>query len=1055
MDNVAIRSSITVKLIGYLLAVSVAPLLVFGVTSYDLARSAIVSLASDYNARLLANQRDYLMLQSEQVASLATNIAGVEDIGNVLAAAEAGDSYSALATQARLGYILSSYSSLKGLASIDLFTPQGRHFHVGDTLDASTVRTDLHRHFYAATVGSRQSIVWHGVEDNVNAASTHRKVLVATKLIRHVHPDRLELEPVGIVVINYSTEHLHEHFRRLEVGAGGYLMVVDGQERLLFHPDKSLIGQPLLPEFKALLKGVQGRVAVRLGDQDVLLNYLHLEQMDWYVVSVLPQASLTAPMARIGGAGLAVLLACFAVIGGVAVRYSRRVVEPIRAISEGFRDIQRDQLERVLPLPPPRTQDEIGKMVGWFNAFLDNLHARRRSEEELRQAKESAEKANRSKGEFLANMSHEIRTPMNAIIGMTQLALEARSLDEQRDFIVKANRSSQSLLGLINDILDFSKIEAGKLELEHVPLSLNELMSELADVFASTAQEKGIELLFDVALDIPSTLSGDPLRLRQILQNLIGNALKFTAAGEVVVRVERLYEDAERVMCGFSVHDTGIGIAPEHLPHLFQSFFQTDSSVTRQYGGTGLGLAISKRFVELMGGRIGVESEYGKGSCFWFQLPLARCQDDAARPAEPVPTPVYEQRVLIVDDNASARDILGAMCASFGLKVRAVSSSQEALDELGRGLEGRPYELVLLDYHMPGLDGLETSRRIHQRQELARLPTVIMASMNECLVIAQQAQAAGVQACLHKPVTPSALLDTLQRALHISSPQAVRPPGHRPGGARDVPRHLRGKRILLVEDNRLNQEVALHFLRGAGLEVDVASQGAEALERVSQGRYDAVLMDCQMPVMDGYEATRRIRALPRFSRLPIIAMTANALKEDRERSLAAGMSEHLTKPLNASNLYQTLGRWLAPGSESEEGQQLAPPVAAAPGGVAAERPGPGHVDMDTALLNLDGDVDLYRTVVEMFIGEAPACWEQFRTARDGGDREGATRAAHTLKSLAANIGAEPLREHALRLEAGARDNDEPTLAVSTPAFEQELSQVLAILKGFLGSRPAS
>ncbi|HYO57013.1 hybrid sensor histidine kinase/response regulator [Archangium sp.] len=1049
----AIRSSITVNLIGYLLAVSVAPLLVFGVTSYDLARSAIVSLASDYNARLLANQLDYLMLQSEQVASLATNIAGVEDIGNALASADASDSYSALATQARLGYILSSYSNLTGLASIDLFTPLGRHFHVGDTLDASTVRTDLRRRFYATTVGSPQSIVWHGVEDNINAASTYRKVLVATKLIRRIHPNRPELEPVGIVVINYSTDHLYEHFRRLDVGVGGYLMVVDGQGRLIFHPDKSLIGQPLLPEFKALLNGVYGTVALRLGDQDVLLDYLRLEQMGWHVVSVLPQASLTAPMARIGGAGLAVLLACFAVIGGVAVSYSRRVVAPIRAISEGFRHIQQDQLEQVLPLPPPRTQDEIGKMVGWFNAFLDNLHARRRSEEELRQAKESAEKANRAKGEFLANMSHEIRTPMNAIIGMTQLALDARSLDERRDFIVKASHSAQSLLGIINDILDFSKIEAGKLELEHVPVFLNELISGLADVFANTAQDKDIELLFDVAPDIPSGLSGDPLRLRQVLQNLIGNALKFTTAGEVVVRVEKLSEDAERVVCRFSVRDTGIGIAPEHLPHLFQSFFQTDSSVTRRYGGTGLGLAISKRFVELMGGQIGVESECGKGSCFWFQLPLARRPADSDRPPEPVPTPVRDLRVLVVDDNASARDILSAMCASFGFEARAVASGQEALDELARGMDGHPYDLVLLDYHMPGIDGIETSRRLHQRQEPARLPTVIMASMNECPGIAQQAQAAGVQAYVHKPVTPSTLLDTIQRALRTPSTQAEATPGRRGRGSQAIPRHLRGKRILLVEDNRLNQEVALHFLRRAGLEVDVASQGAEALDHLFQGSYDAVLMDCQMPVMDGYEATRRIRALPRFSRLPIIAMTANALEGDRERSLEAGMNEHLSKPIDANNLYQTLGRWLAQHSGGEEGQQE-PTTATAPGAAATERPDPRHVNMDAALFNLDGDVGLYRAVAEMFLGDAPACWEQFRTARDGGDREGATREAHTLKSLAANIGAEMLQEYARRLEAASRDNDEPTVAASAPALEQELAQVIAILKGFLGSRSA-
>jgi signal transduction histidine kinase/DNA-binding response OmpR family regulator len=1025
---VALRSSITLKLTGYLLAVSVAPLLVFGVTSYDLARSAIVHQASDYNTRLLDNQREYLMLQSEQVAGLANNIASVEEIGNALAITGSGDSYSALATKARLGYILSGFSSLKGLVSIDLATPQGQHFHMGDTLDDSTVRADLRMRLYTATVNAKQSIVWHGVEDNINTASAHRKVLVATKLIRRVHPAKLELEPVGIVVIQYSTDYLHEHFKQLAVGSGGYLMVVDSQARLLFHPDKALIGQPLLPEFRELLRSEEPTVALRLGDEDVLLSHLPLPQLGWHVVSILPQASLTAPMASIGGAGLAVLLVCFAAIGAVAVAYSRRVVVPIRAISEGFRNIQQDRLDQVHPLPPPRTQDDIGKMVSWFNAFLDNLHARRRSEEELRQAKELAEQANRSKGEFLANMSHEIRTPMNAIIGMTQLALETDSLEERRDFIAKASRSAQSLLGVINDILDFSKIEAGKLELESVPMSVPELMSGLADVFASTAQDKGLELLFDVAPTLPPGLAGDPLRLRQVLQNLISNALKFTPAGEVVVRVEKLSEERGQVVCRFSVRDTGIGIAPEQLPKLFQSFFQTDSSVTRKYGGTGLGLAISKRLVDLMGGRIGVESEPDKGSLFWFQLPLAK-SDTVVPPTQPVPTLPQGLRVLVVDDNASARHILQSMCTAFGFSTRAVQGGQEALEEVARGLDGRPYDLVLLDYHMPGIDGLETSRRIHQRENLARLPTIIMASMDERPGILPQALAAGIQAYMNKPVTASALLNAIQKALRPVSAQAQPEPRRHGSAVQSAPRHLRGKRVLLVEDNRLNQEVALHFLRRAGLEVEVAAHGGEALERLSHSTYDAVLMDCQMPVMDGYEATRRIRALPGLSQLPIIAMTANALAGDRERSLEAGMNEHLSKPIDVNHLYQTLGRWLAE--------------------VSAPQP----VNVEKALQRLDGDTSLYRMVAELLLTDAPAQVEQLRNARAAGDWVSAMRAAHTLKSLAANVGAEELQEQAQVLESALGRHEEPAVAQAAPAFEQELARVLAAIQAFLAAPP--
>ncbi|MFL5343982.1 MAG: ATP-binding protein [Hyalangium sp.] len=908
----ALRSSITVKLIGYLLAVSVVPLLVFGVTSYEMSRQALVSVANDYNARLLASQRDYLMLQAEQVESLATNIANVEEIGNSLAAADASPekkgAYSALETQARVGSILSGYSSLKGLVSIDLFTPRGKHFHVGDVLDTSRVNVELRKQLYRATLESPQSIVWHGVEDNLNAASAYPKVLVATRLVRRVDPNIPDLQVVGIIVINYSVDYLYEHFKSLDLGPDAYLMIIDSHGRLLFHPDKALIGQPVMPEFKVLLEGEQGTMAVRLAGQDVLLNHLHLEHLGWHVVSVLPQGSLTAPMARMGSAGVALLLLCFGAIGAVAVFYSRQVVAPIRAISEGFRNIQQDRLDEVSALPPPETQDEIGKMVGWFNAFLENLHSRRLSEAELRLAKELAEQANRSKGEFLANTSHEIRTPMNAILGMTQLALDAGSLDESRDYIIKASRSAKSLLGIINDILDFSKIEAGKLELEKVPLSLPELISGLGDVFSSTARDKGIELRFEVDPTLSEGLAGDPLRLRQVLQNLLANALKFTAKGEVVVRVEKRSEKDGQVSCRFSVRDTGIGIAREHLPRLFQSFSQADSSVTRQYGGTGLGLAICKRLVELMRGEIGVESEQGKGSCFWFQVALAKSE------------------------------------------AQEVEASSE-----------------------PGV-----------------LPAL---------------------------------------------------------------KHLQGAKVLLVEDNRLNQEVAVQFLRRVGVEVDIAQNGAEALERLERGPYEAVLMDCQMPVMDGYEATRRIRAIPRFAQLPIIAMTANAREWDRQRSLKAGMNAHLSKPIDVNALYQTLSGSLPHRSEKgtvpredltddflpqEEAEQLEPQ----------------HVNMQSALLNLDGNAELYLQVAEMFLGDAPACLAQFRVAWEGGDPECTVRAAHTLKGLAATVGAESLREHVRELEDALHAQDLPAITAKVPTVEEELIRVMATLKGLLEQRPA-
>jgi CheY-like chemotaxis protein/HPt (histidine-containing phosphotransfer) domain-containing protein len=375
-----------------------------------------------------------------------------------------------------------------------------------------------------------------------------------------------------------------------------------------------------------------------------------------------------------------------------------------------------------------------------------------------------------------------------------------------------------------------------------------------------------------------------------------------------------------------------------------------------------------------------------------------------------------------------------------------VVGGQEALDALTLGLEGHPYDLVLLDYHMPGIDGIETSRLLHQRKDLGRPPTVIMASMDERPAIARQALAAGVQAYVNKPVTASTLLDAIQKALHPSSTPSPPEPRRYEGSAQAAPRHLRGRRVLLVEDNRMNQEVALHFLRRAGLEVVVASHGAEALERLSQSAYDAILMDCQMPIMDGYEATRRIRTLPGLSELPIIAMTANALEGDRERSLEAGMSDHLSKPIDVNHLYQTLGRWLAQRPRSAAAPR-APPAA------AAEPPDSEHLNMSKALLRLDGDTGLYRMVAEMLISDAPAYVEQFRTARTCGDWVSAMRAAHTLKSLAANVGAERLQEHAMALEAASRRHDEPAVEQTAPVLEQELTRVIASLPELLASRP--
>lgn len=663
--------------------------------------------------------------------------------------------------------------------------------------------------------------------------------------------------------------------------------------------------------------------------------------------------------------------------------------------------------------------NEMGEPVYLADVIID-ISERRAAEDELKVAKTIAEDAASAKSMFLANMSHEIRTPMNAIMGLTNLVLDTNLNTKQKDYLQKIHMSSQSLLGIVNDVLDFSKIEAGKVDIESIHFNLNDdVLENISTVVNLKAMDKDIDLNFDIAPDLPNVLRGDPLRLGQIILNLLNNAVKFTSQGSVTLRAFIQDSSIHGSMLRVEVTDTGIGLTEEQRNTLFESFNQADTSTTRKYGGTGLGLAISKKLTELMGGEIGVESTYGIGSTFWFTVQCERVDPSSIvnKHSSQIKS-LIGSKVLVVDDNQESCIILNQYLDHFGCEVSIVNSGEEALALIQN--TNTTFDFILMDWRMPGIDGVETTKRIRQLSKIHATTDIMMVTAHDKVELSKQIDKENISGIIVKPVEEQELLDTLLSRFGFAATSEYKK------GANGFPQQVVGAKVLLVEDNEINQLIASEVLAKQGVYIDVADNGKEGIDTIIKAYedgdpYEGILMDIQMPIMDGYQATIELRKDPRFQGLPIIAMTANAMSQDKDRARESGMNDHISKPIENDQLFAIMGRWIVAKNPTKHNKSHQPQVVVEEKSDILIIEG---IDTETAIKRCGGNKELFIHVLHKFADKQKGARARLSQIEQDQNFTLLQEEAHAIKGVAANLGISTVSmhaeivEHALKYEKG-------------------------------------